>query len=76
VVQLYRTANSRNKQIEYIDKAHNSSRDSSTIDMAIVFLHRCLIDRSKRRKQLSIFLKNNKDLTGSNMADLIIKAER
>jgi len=25
---------------------------------------------------MTIFVKNNKDLTGSNMADLIVRAER
>ena len=30
----------------------------------------------KRKKQLKIFVKNNKDLTGANMADLILKVEK
>lgn len=76
MVQLYRSASSRTKQLEYIDKAHNANRDASTIAMAVGFLQKSLVERAKRRKQLKIFVKNNKDLTGGNMADLIIKAER
>lgn len=76
VVQLYKASSSRVKQLEYIDKPHNSARDKQTIDLAISFLYRNLTDRNKKKKQMTIFVKNNKDLTGANMADLIVRAER
>jgi hypothetical protein len=62
--------------LEYIDKPHNSPRDKSTIDLAINFLNKNLNEKIKRKKQIKIFVKNNKDLTGSNMADLIVRAEK
>jgi hypothetical protein len=62
--------------LEYIDKPHNSARDKQTIDLAISFLYKNLSERNKKKKQMTIFVKNNKDLTGANMADLIVRAER
>jgi ribosomal protein S24E len=76
VVQLYKHCSSKVKQLEYIDKPHNSARDRTTVDLAISFLHKNLTERSRKKKQMNVFIKNNKDLTGSNMADLIVKAEK
>jgi hypothetical protein len=42
VVQLYKQSSSRNKQLEYIDKAHNSSRDRETILLGVNFLQKTI----------------------------------
>ena len=42
VVQLYKNSTSKIKQLEYIDKPHNSARDKETIDLAINFLYKNL----------------------------------
>ena len=75
-MELYKAAGSKVKQLEYIDKPHNSARDKDTIELAANFLYKNLNERMKRKKQLKIFVKNNKDLTGANMADLILKVEK
>ena len=43
VVKLYSLSASKNKRLEYIDKAHNSARDGATINLAISFLQKSLL---------------------------------
>ena len=73
VVQLYIRCSSRNKQLEFIDKLHNSSRDEDTIITSINFMLRNLQEQ-KKGKPMKIFSLNS--TTGGNMADLIIKVEK
>lgn len=42
VVELYKNSSSRNKRLEYIDKAHNSNRDREIIQLASIFLEKNL----------------------------------
>lgn len=76
VVQLYKQSSSRIKQLEYIDKAHNSSRDHETIRIGVNFLLKTSEEKCKKRKQPYPFAKKSFNVTGSNMAELIVKAER
>ena len=68
VVDLYKYAGSKYKQLEYIDKGHNSNRDPSTIQLAVNFLSKCLVDRKKKSRLMKVGLKNNRQINGGNMA--------
>ena len=73
VVQLYIRCSSRSKQLEFIDKLHNSSRNEDTIITAVNFMLQNLQEQ-KKSKPMKVFNLNN--TMGGNMADLIIKAEK
>ena len=73
MVELYKLSASRNKQLEYIDKGHNSSRDEDIIVTAISFLSMNIEEKQKKKKQMKILGQKNVNITGGNMADLIIK---
>ena len=68
VVELYKYAGSKYKQLEYIDKGHNSNRDASTIQLAASFLSKCLLDRQKKSRLIQVGRKNNRHINGGNMA--------
>ena len=76
MAQLYRLAASKNKQLEYIDKGHNCSREASTIKLAAGFLSKCVAERQKKSRLLKVCLKNCKYVNGGNMAELIVRAEK
>ena len=41
--------------------------------MAVDFLVKILDEKNKKKKQLTAFARNNRTITGQNMADLIVK---
>ena len=52
VVQMYKRAASRTKHLEYIDKAHHSAREQTTVTTAMNFMQKTLAQRHQTRKQL------------------------
>lgn len=74
--ELYKWAPSKQKVLEYIEKEHNSPRESTTIRTGLAFMAKSLVDKEQSRRELRILSKKKelcRKMTGHNMAELITK---
>ena len=64
VEQMYKMCTAKNKQLQYIEKEHNASRDIETIVRAADFLGKSLENMSRKRSFLKVLIKNKPSLGG------------